>query len=57
MNLKCGMDAKEYRSYFLNLIVPLFPHAQDVKEKRVMMKVDICKGRMELGFLAEVRSL
>ena len=57
MNLKGRMDEKEFRSYFLNSIVPLFPDAQDVKGKRVIMKVDSGPGRMELVFLAEARTL
>ena len=57
MNLKGGMDEREFRSYFLNSIVPLFPDAQDVKGKRVIMKVDSGPGRMELGFLTEARTL
>ena len=57
MNLKGGMDEREFRSYFLNSIVPLFPDAQDVRGKRVIMKVDSGPGRMELGFLAEARTL
>ncbi len=57
MNLKGGMDEKEFRLYFLNSIVPLFPDAQDVKGKRVIMKVDSGPGRIESGFLAEARAL
>ncbi len=57
MNLKGGMDEKEFRSFFLNSIVPLFLDAQDFKGKRVIMKVDSGPGRMELGFLAEARTL
>ena len=57
MNLKGGMDEREFRSYFLNSIVPLFPDAQDVKGKRVIMKVDSGSCKMELGFLAEARTL
>ena len=51
------MDEREFRSYFLNSIVPSFPDAQDVRGKRVIMKVDSGPGRMELGLLAEVRTL
>ena len=57
MNLKGGMDEREFRSYFLNSIVPLFPDAEDVTGKRVIIKVDSGPGRMELGFLAEARTL
>ena len=57
MNLKGGMDEREFRSYFLNSIVPLFPEAQDVKGMRVIMKDDSGPGRMELGLLAEARTL
>ncbi len=37
--------------------MPLFPDAQDVRGKSVIMKVDSGPGRMELGFLAEARTL
>ena len=37
--------------------MPLFPHAQDVKGKRVVMKFDSGPGRMELLFLAGARTL
>ena len=49
MNLKGGMDEREFRSYFLNSIVPLFPDAEDVTGKRVVTEVDSDPGRMELG--------
>ncbi|KAL7474304.1 hypothetical protein ACHAW6_000283, partial [Cyclotella cf. meneghiniana] len=57
MNLKGGMDEREFRTYFLNSIVPLFPNAKDDQGKRVIVKVDSGPGRMELGFLAEARTL
>ncbi len=57
MSLKGRRDEREFRSYFLNSIVPLFPDAQDVPGKRVIMKVDSGPGRMEIGFLAEARTL
>ncbi|KAL7481398.1 LOW QUALITY PROTEIN: hypothetical protein ACHAW6_007078 [Cyclotella cf. meneghiniana] len=57
MSLKGGMDEREFMSYFLNSIMPLFPDAQDVPGKRVIMKVDSGPGRMEIGFLAEARTL
>ena len=57
MKLKGGMDEREFRSYFFNSIVPLFPDAEDVTGKRVIIKVDSGPGRMELGFLAEARTL
>jgi hypothetical protein len=37
--------------------VSLFLDAQDVSGKRVIMKVDSGPGRLELGFLAEARTL
>ncbi len=51
------MDEKKFRLYFLNSIVPLFPDGQDVRGKRVIMKVDSGPGRMELGFLVEARTI
>jgi len=47
MNMKGGMDEREFRSYFLNYIVPLFSDAQDVPGKRVIMKVESGPGGME----------
>ena len=35
MSLKGGMEEREFRSYFLNSIVPLFPDAKDVKGKEL----------------------
>ena len=40
-----------------HIFQPLFPDAQDAKGKRVIMKVDSGPGRIELGFLAEARTL
>ena len=57
MKLKGGMDEREFRSCFLNSIVPLFLDAEVVPGKRVIMKVNSGQGRMELGFLAEARTL
>eukprot|EP00804_Cyclotella_cryptica_P031255 CCRYP_011060-RA/>CCRYP_011060-RA protein AED:0.29 eAED:0.29 QI:0/0/0/1/0/0/3/0/236 len=57
MTSKGGMDEREFRSYFFNSVVPLFPDAEDVAGKRVIIKVDSGPGRMELGFLAEARTI
>jgi hypothetical protein len=58
MIFKGGMEEREFRSYFSNYIVllflaivQLFSDAEDVRGKRVIIKVDSCPGRMELGFL------
>ena len=57
MNEKGGMDDVEFRQYFLNSIVPLFPDSDNVNGKRVMVKVDCRPGRLQDNFLAKVRTL
>ena len=57
MNEKGGMDDVEFRQYFLNSIVPLYPDSNDVNGKRVMVKVDSGPGRLQENFLAEARTL
>ena len=50
MNEKGGMDDLEFQQYFLNSIVPLYPDANDVNGKRVMVKVDDRPGRRQEFF-------
>ena len=57
MNEKGGIDEVEFRQYFLNSIVPLFPDSDDVNGKRVMVKVDSGSGRLQENFVAEARTL
>ena len=57
MNEKGGMDEKEFRLYCLNSIVPLYPDAEDLPGKRVMIKVDSGPGRLNKDLLAELRLL
>ena len=40
MNAKSDMSGDEFKEYLLNLIVPLYLHAKDVKSKHVLFKVD-----------------
>eukprot|EP00804_Cyclotella_cryptica_P021850 CCRYP_000824-RA/>CCRYP_000824-RA protein AED:0.27 eAED:0.34 QI:0/0/0/1/0/0/5/0/237 len=56
MNEKGGMDDIEFQEYFLNSIVPLFPDSNNVKGKRVMVKVDKGPGRLQEDFSAEART-
>jgi hypothetical protein len=46
MNEKGGMDQKEFLEYFMHSLVPLFPDAEDIPGKRVMVKVDSGPGRL-----------
>ena len=48
MNTKRGMDDHEFEIYLLNAIFPLFPDAKDQKGKRVLLKVDIGPGRLNV---------
>ena len=52
MKLKGGIDERESRSYFLNSIAPF----EDIRGKRVIIKIDSGLCRMELGFLADART-
>eukprot|EP00804_Cyclotella_cryptica_P026199 CCRYP_009772-RA/>CCRYP_009772-RA protein AED:0.17 eAED:0.17 QI:0/0/0/1/0/0/3/0/383 len=54
---KGGMVDVEFREYFLNSIIPLFPDSNNVNGKRVMVKVDSGPGRLQEDFLAEARTL
>ena len=57
MNEKGGMDEVEFRQYFLNSLVLLFPDLDDVNGERVLVKVDSGSGRLQENFLAEARTL
>ena len=52
MNLKGGIDERESRSYFLNSIASF----EDIRGKRVIIKIDSGLCRMELWFLADERT-
>jgi hypothetical protein len=56
-NKKGGMDSVEFEKYVLGSIVPLYPHARDKKGHRVLLKVDLGPGRMNLMLLARLRRL
>ncbi len=57
MNEKGGMDEVEFRQYFLNSLVLLFPDSDDVNGERVIVKVDSGSGSLQEIFLAEARTL
>ena len=57
MNLKGGMDNKEFEHYVMTNIVPLYPCARDVKGKRVLIKADSGPGRNNANLLANLRHL
>jgi hypothetical protein len=44
MNGKGGMNNKEFKHYFDNSIVPLFPDLEDMPGKCILLKVDIGHG-------------
>jgi hypothetical protein len=56
-NEKGGMDSEVFEKYIMNSIVPLYPHARNLRDKRVMLKVDSGPGRMNLYHLARLRHL
>mmetsp|Transcript_26075 Transcript_26075/g.43490 ORF Transcript_26075/g.43490 Transcript_26075/m.43490 type:complete len:126 (+) Transcript_26075:178-555(+) len=45
INPKGGMNSEMWVDYYLNNIMPLFPEAQDVPGKRVLIKTDSGPGR------------
>ncbi len=57
MNKKGEMDEVEFRKYFLNSLVLLFPDSDDVNGERVIVKVDSGCQRLQENFLAEARTL
>ena len=57
MNEKGGMDEKEFNAFLNNSIMPLWPKAEDIKGKRVMLKVDSGPGRTAAELLAQLRLL
>jgi len=50
MNEKGRMDDVEFRQYFLNRIVPLYPDSNDVNGKRVTVKLDSRPRRLQEYF-------
>jgi|EP01082_Thalassiosira_pseudonana_P008128 hypothetical protein len=57
MNEKGGMDEKEFMDYFLHSLVPLYPDAEDIPGKRVMVKVDSGPGRLNPELLSRARNM
>lgn len=59
MNEKGGMDEdeEEFETYLMNSIVPLYPNAEDIPCKHVMVKLDSGPGRMKIGMIAHMRNL
>ena len=55
MNEKAGMNSIELDKYIKNSILPLYPDIQDIKGKRVILKVDSGPGRMNVEMLADLR--
>jgi len=56
INPKGGMNSEMWVDYYLNNIMPLFPEAQDVPGKRVLIKTDSGPGRNDEAFLAGARA-
>ena len=57
MNEKRGMDDREFMSYFMNLIIPLYLDAKDVDGKHVMVKIESGPGQLNIDLLAQLRIL
>ncbi len=55
MNEKAGMTTIELSKYMEKAIIPLYPDAQDVPGKRVIIKVDSGPGRTNVAMLAGLR--
>ena len=53
-NKKGGMESEEFAKYLFGSIVILFPHAKDKPGHRVLLKVDLRPGRMNLNLLAKL---
>ena len=56
MNEKGGMNAEALFDYFKSNIIPLYPDAQDLPHKRVVIKIDSGPGRMHEPMLAYMRA-
>ena len=56
-NPKAGMDAEEFEKYLIIRIVSLYPYAEDIERKRVLIMVDSGTGLMNESLLATLRSL
>ena len=54
-NIKAGMDVVEFCKYVENCIVPLYPDAEDVAGKRVLLIVDSGPGRIQVEMLARLK--
>lgn len=50
------MDDEQLGKYILNNIVPLYQDAEDIKEKRVMIKVYSGLERTNMNILAKLRN-
>ena len=57
MNEKGGMDDEELEKYLFNSVVPLYPDAEDMMGKRVLIKIDSGPGRTNEVMLANLRLL
>ena len=55
INEKGGMDSIEFRKYLFANIVPLYPDAEDIPGKRVIIKCDGGPGRLDWFTLLELR--
>ena len=54
MNENWSMDNEEFDKCMMGIIVPLWSHARDRKEKRVMVKTDSGPGRLGLELVARL---
>ena len=57
MNERGGMDDVEFDEYLSKSLIPLYPGAEDVKEKRMLFKLDSGPGRLGMKLLSWLRLL
>ena len=57
MNAKGGMDDVEFNEYLSNSLIILYLDVEDVKVKRMILKIDSGPGRLEVNLLARLRLL
>jgi len=54
-NEKGGMDSEEFLKYLESNVIPLYPDAEDVPGKRVLIKCDSGPGRLDVMTLVMLR--
>ncbi len=57
LNMKGGMDDREFAHYVTNSILPLYPETHDWKGHRLLLKCDSGPGHLQVELLAQLRFL